>query len=169
MGEDVTRSLNIRPYKGRQLGGSQRVYVYRNINERCWSIRAFDGPQRGKVVAHADSCALYDCTFHVNEAGRQRVLREGRKNVHAGIIGELAPDHDWIAPAHTILDKIIRYDPRLDDAFMTDDPRGVQQAVHYASHVHFGTDGVVRGGGVCDACWGGEDVWSTEPVEAFRE
>ena len=32
---------------------------------------------------------LENVTFKVSEAGRQRVLREGRKNVHAYIIGDL--------------------------------------------------------------------------------
>ena len=35
------------------------------------------------------SANLENVTFKVSEAGRQRVLREGRKNVHAYIIGDL--------------------------------------------------------------------------------
>lgn len=31
--------------------------------------------------------ALEDVVFKVSEAGRQRVLREKRKNVHAGVLG----------------------------------------------------------------------------------
>jgi hypothetical protein len=30
---------------------------------------------------------LFDGTFKVSEAGRQRVLRERKKNVHAGVVG----------------------------------------------------------------------------------
>jgi hypothetical protein len=33
--------------------------------------------------------ALTNVTFKVSEAGRQRVLQEKRKNVHAGVVGTL--------------------------------------------------------------------------------
>ena len=39
------------------------------------------------VIAHMNLVALENVEFKVSEAGRQRVLREKRKNVHAGVIG----------------------------------------------------------------------------------
>jgi len=63
-----------------------RVEVYRNIRARNWSVR--DAKTR-KVIAHAGEVWLKDVTFKVSEAGRQRVLRERRKNVHAWVQGEL--------------------------------------------------------------------------------
>jgi len=45
------------------------------------------GPDKGKVVLHTDRIVLTDCVFKVSEAGRQRVIREQRKNVHAGVVG----------------------------------------------------------------------------------
>lgn len=42
----------------------------------------------GKVVDHVDFYALKNVEFKVREAGRQRVLREKRKNVHAFCVGE---------------------------------------------------------------------------------
>lgn len=68
---------------------SQHVYCYRNLHASKWSIRALSGPLAGKVIAHADAVMLSDVTFLVSEAGRQRVIREGRKNVHAGVHGVL--------------------------------------------------------------------------------
>ena len=61
---------------------TKRVYVYWNLHKKCWSIR-----QSGKIVEHSHDVCLKDCRFLVGEAGRQRVLREKRKNVHAGISG----------------------------------------------------------------------------------
>jgi len=65
------------------------VFVYYNLTKKCWSIRAEDGPHKGRVIAHADEVLLSDCTFKVSEAGRQRVLATRCKNVHAGIRGTL--------------------------------------------------------------------------------
>lgn len=66
-----------------------RVYVYYNLHKHCFSIKALTGPNKGRVVAHSNNVTLTDVEFRVSEAGRQRVLREQRKNVHAGVVGTL--------------------------------------------------------------------------------
>lgn len=76
----------------------QKVYqVYRNLhNGKCrddgskaavWSIK---DKETGLVVMHADSVAISNPRFVVNESGRQRVLKEQRKNVHAYVEGRLS-------------------------------------------------------------------------------
>lgn len=62
----------------------KRVFAYRNLRRKCWSIRL-----RGRVVGHANRVVLRDCELRVSEAGRQRVLRDRQKNVHAGVWGIL--------------------------------------------------------------------------------
>lgn len=62
----------------------QVVDVYRNLHRKCWSVRHL-----GIVRSHCDVVTLSDVTFRVSEAGRQRVLRERRKNVHAVVRGTL--------------------------------------------------------------------------------
>ena len=47
-----------------------------------------DGKTR-KVLMHATHVKMSDVTFKVSEAGRQRVLKEKQKNVHAYAIGQL--------------------------------------------------------------------------------
>lgn len=47
------------------------------------------GPNRGRVVIHASQVLVDEAVGKVSQAGRARVLREKRKNVHAGIAGEL--------------------------------------------------------------------------------
>lgn len=66
-----------------------QVYAYFNLHKKLWSLRGADGLERGYVLAHASNVELADCTFHVSESGRQRVIRDQQKNVHAGIIGTL--------------------------------------------------------------------------------
>ncbi len=44
----------------------------------------------GRVIGYTESVNLEDVEFKVSEAGRQRLLREKRKNVHAFAIGTVA-------------------------------------------------------------------------------
>ena len=64
-----------------------RVFVYFNLHKKCFSIKALEGDRKGRVVAHSTTVLLESCKFKVSKAGRQRVLREKRKNVHAGVTG----------------------------------------------------------------------------------
>lgn len=66
-----------------------KVFVYFNLNQKLWSIRALEGEHKGRVIGHAKHVELTNVTPKVSEAGRQRVLREKQKNVHAGLVGEL--------------------------------------------------------------------------------
>lgn len=63
-----------------------KVFCYGNLHKGLWSVR--DQTTR-KVTHHLASLTIEEATFKVSEAGRQRVLREGRKNVHAGVEGTL--------------------------------------------------------------------------------
>jgi len=64
-----------------------KVFVYYNLHKKLFSVKAMEGSKKGRVIAHLEKLTLWDCTFKVSEAGRQRVLREQRKNVHAGVLG----------------------------------------------------------------------------------
>jgi hypothetical protein len=46
-------------------------------------------------MGHCNVICLQDVVFKVSEAGRQRVLREKRKNVHAGVEGVMCEDGFW--------------------------------------------------------------------------
>ena len=69
---------------------NEPVDVYFNLAKRVWSIRSRTGDDAGRVIAYADTVVLTDVELKVNESGRQRVIREGRKNVHAFARGKLA-------------------------------------------------------------------------------
>lgn len=74
-------------YKNRTLEVGQAVKVYFNLHTHLFSVQDL---RSGKVVAHGNNIILKNPTFKVSEAGRQRVLREQRKNVHAYVIGTYA-------------------------------------------------------------------------------
>ncbi len=63
---------------------NETVKVYWNFNKKCWSVL-----HKGRVKMHATNFTLENCTFPVSQSGRQRVLLEKRKNVHAFTKGTL--------------------------------------------------------------------------------
>jgi hypothetical protein len=68
----------------------RRVRIYLNLNLPGYlSLLSVEGESKGRVVAHVQAVALRDCRFIVSETGRQRVLRERCKNVHAFIEGSV--------------------------------------------------------------------------------
>ena len=75
-----------------------RVQVYYNLHKKCLSIR-----YKGKVIEHAREVTLTDAKFHVQPAGRARVLREKKKNVHAYV---------WTA------EKRVTYNPYKNKTFV---------------------------------------------------
>lgn len=75
----------IKPFKGRRVQVGEEVFAYRNLHRDEWSVQV-----DGLIVGHADELVIENPKFVVREGGRQRVIREGRKNVHAGIRGILS-------------------------------------------------------------------------------
>lgn len=90
---------------------NKRVYVYRNLHTGDFSVR-----QSGIVIGHTDSILLQDCRFLVSQKGRQRVIRTGRKNVHAGVSGYNSGDMlkiEYLTP--------VKYNPYKTMFFMCGD------------------------------------------------
>lgn len=87
----------------------EKVWVYFNVRTRLFSVRC-----KGKVVAHTDHIVLADARFRVSEAGRQRVLETGHKNVHAYVVGYTC-DHQCLG-----LDGLYqaRYNPKQTTTFV---------------------------------------------------
>ena len=69
------------------INRSKPVLVYRNLRHGRKSRPLYSVCQDGRVVSHVHSIMLRDARFIVRESGRQRVLKENRKNVHAFIKG----------------------------------------------------------------------------------
>lgn len=122
-------------FRGRTVTEGQRVFVYRNLHNGKWSLRAVDGPDRGRVLGHARRVCLRDAEFTVSEAGRQRVIREQCKNVHAGIVGTWEPD-SRVHPATNV----VRYNPYRAATFTVG---YTNVSVHHAPMVELDADGRV--------------------------
>jgi hypothetical protein len=72
----------MKPFKARTIDPLRAVRVYRNLQRNTFSV-----VQDGLVKAHMDQLCLKDVTPVVSLAGRERVVKEGRKNVHAYLRG----------------------------------------------------------------------------------
>jgi hypothetical protein len=80
-------------YKGRNVLPGQRVEVYRNLKFKDRAIYSVRDAKTGLVLGHASNLLLNRCYFIVRSRGRERVLREKRKNVHAWLEGSFGIIH----------------------------------------------------------------------------
>lgn len=69
------------------LDPDKPVWVYRNLRHGRKAAPLYSIMQNGRVFMRATSIVLRDARFVVRAAGRKRVLEEGRKNVHAFVVG----------------------------------------------------------------------------------
>ena len=127
------------PLPVEHISGYLRVEVYRNLHKGCYSIRALSGEDKGRVIDHVQSITLRDVSFVVQPAGRNRVLEEKRKNVHAFVRGTVTD-----APVSHGMS--VRYDPYLNDAFIVTRPmwsKDYDEIIRKASlaHLSFNNDG----------------------------
>jgi hypothetical protein len=60
-----------------------KYYLYRNLRTGGFSIK-----YKGIVVARDNLFTMRKVTFHVNENGRKKVIKEKQKNVHAFIVAK---------------------------------------------------------------------------------
>lgn len=99
-----------------------KVFVYFNLHKKVWSVKALEGELRGRVIAHKRLLTLTNATPRVSAKGRQRVLQERVKNVHAGIVGEWEPiDADYGVPSVWCIHNEITYNPYKYETFVYKD------------------------------------------------
>lgn len=95
-----------------------KVFVYWNLHKKLWSVKALEGPQKGKVIDRVSQITLANVEGKVSEAGRQRVLREDRKNVHAGLVGYTAITASFEDDLIVGIGDTITYNPRKYTSFV---------------------------------------------------
>ena len=103
-----------------------KVEVYRNLHKNCWSVR---DTKTGRVIQHRPSIAIRDAKLVVRPAGRAKVLREQRKNVHAFVRGEIAEPQRMVQELLQAIDREqplrpteqISYNPYKHDSFVYTD------------------------------------------------
>ncbi|AHJ88728.1 hypothetical protein PBI_RHYNO_70 [Mycobacterium phage RhynO] len=125
----------IESYKGRMITHSTEVFAYRNLHRDRWSIKALSGPHKGKVVGHADEVVIVGCQLKVSEAGRQRVIAERKKNVHAGVVGT-ATDPEDMSLGPLVKRRKLSYNPYKAPTFTVN-----EVPVQAADYVHLAADG----------------------------
>jgi len=92
--------------------------IYWNVRRKVWSIQ-----QKGRVVGHTKYLVLENVTFHVNENGRLKVIRDQRKSVHAKVKGRRVSARLSVRCATRV-----RYNPYRDKTFVTDSGRRIDSA-----------------------------------------
>ena len=90
------------------------VFVHRNLNRPpYYSIKA--GKSGGPVIGYDTDIHLKDVQFKVQKGGMNRVRKEKRKNVHAGVVGKIVSSggeyntDDWV---------LITYNPYKHNSFV---------------------------------------------------
>lgn len=103
-------------------------FIYFNLHKRCWSLKAEESGdarqpeypegraptvtmRKGRVTGHADTILAVNATTKISETGRQRVIREKRKNVHAGIVATRVVVGPTIPFVTTELTDTMTYNP----------------------------------------------------------
>ncbi len=105
-----------------------KVFVYYNLHKHCWSVKSLEKENYGRVIDHTDKIVLENCIFKVQKGGRARVLREKRKNVHAGVVGY----YNKNTPKGYTKWNRVTYDPYLYETFVE---AANKNPIHNAQHV----------------------------------
>lgn len=108
-----------------------QVEVYKNLHKNCWSVR--DNKTR-RVIGHVRHIHLTDTTLVVRPSGRDRVLREGVKNVHAFIKGTIVTVNESL-PDSWGYSTEITYNPYMYDSFVE---KGTGIPVKKAKDIYLG-------------------------------
>ena len=112
------------------------VRVYRNLHNGKLSVQVRqDG--KWKVHTHVDDIALDDPQFKVSQKGRERVLREKSKNVHAFVLGNVA-DHSSFDPESA---RQVTYNPYKMEHFST---KHDGQPIFSANHARVQSSGHIH-------------------------
>lgn len=76
-----------------QLKEGDKVFVYFHLRKKLFSVRS---QKTRLVVAHLNHVNLVNAEFIVSLKGRERVLKEKVKNVHAGVIGTYTKKYESV-------------------------------------------------------------------------
>jgi len=102
-----------------------KYYIYWNIHKECFSVR-----YRGKVIGHHTAILAKNVTFSVSQKGRERVLREKSKNVHAFVVAdEIFTGFDSFCSYEEQVDPIeVKYNPYKYSTFVDSDGNKITTA-----------------------------------------
>lgn len=95
----------------------KRVWVYRNLKFGRGVPPLYSVMWKWKVIARVNEILLHDCKFVVRQGGYKRVLKTGRKNVHAFVVGTVLNTICGIDKYSPDYDIKINYNPKIGDRF----------------------------------------------------
>ena len=121
-----------------KIDESRKVYVYKNLHKDCYSVK-----QDGLVKLHTHNICLWDASFRVGKKGRERVLNEKRKNVHAGVSGYI--DTDWNDENYPDNTRSVIYNPYKYESFVDGSK---ETPVYWSSRVRLSHGVLANGKGV---------------------
>lgn len=88
------------------------VKVYWNFHKKMFSVMF-----KGRVAYHITDINLKDVRFVVRQSGREKVLREKKKNVHAFVVGKIATYEECQFAYGVYFQEDIQYNPYTRDSF----------------------------------------------------
>lgn len=91
---------------------NQKVRVYWNLHKKCYSVQSC---KTGRVIAHKIALTLADPKFVIRKSGQDRVRREGKKNVHAFVVGYFGHRNGLAAWPKA---QKVTYNPYRNDTFV---------------------------------------------------
>lgn len=131
-GEVFAKAAQIKGVTSADVTGHE-VSAYFNLHNKHWSLKQ---KATGRVMGHTRHVVVHGASFKVGEAGRQRVIREQQKNVHAFVRGKAEHVEPHEPPEHAVP---VSYNPYKAGHFYRKD---TGEAVHHADTVHMTPRGV---------------------------
>lgn len=120
------------------------VRVHMNLRKKQFNISTYVKGKGWRKAALAHVVYLHDVTFKVSEAGRQRAIRQGIRNVHAYAYGTLMPWVDLHMPLFGATQ--VSYNPFKHAKFVLAE---TAIPVHSAEEVLFSVKHGVQAWGIC--------------------
>lgn len=115
------------------------VKVYRNLKHGKNARPLYSIMQDGIVKARLHEVTLSYVKFKVSEPGRQRVIQQGRKNVHAFVTGYLSKDPEMWSHLVSIH---VSYNPYKYGYFYTTSHWGNDLKLHGANAAQINESGI---------------------------
>lgn len=96
-----------------------KYYIYWNFHKKMYSVR-----YKGRVIGHTKSLVAFDVKLQVSQKGREKVLREKRKNVHAYVVAKDILSDMSVRGEPTE----VSYNPYKNDSFVDTNGKSVDSA-----------------------------------------
>jgi len=112
-----------------------KVAVYFNLHKNIFSVQSREKESYGRVIDHVESVVLKAPKFVVRQAGRKKVIKDKKKNVHAFVVGHITSGVETSSK-----EEVVTYNPYKYKSFVKENTREEVSKAEY-SVIRFGVDG----------------------------